>query len=81
MVSGAQEGNNRLFFSFAHEQTGDKQPLGMTEGRGRALGWEERVVAGFLPTTSLPSGRGRLRKEVVCPGRRKAEFYSAALVS
>lgn len=71
------------FFYSAHEQTGDKQALGMTGGRGRALGWEERVVAGFLPTTSLPSGRGmpRMREDMVCPGRRKAEFHPAVLLS
>lgn len=83
MVSGAQEGNNRWFFYSAHEQRGDKQALGTTWGRGRALGWEERAGAGFLPTTSLPSGRGRLRmrEDMVCPGRRKAEFHFAVLIS
>lgn len=53
MVSDAHEGNNRLLFCCAHEQVRGKEALGMTGGRGRALGWEQRLVAGFLLTTSL----------------------------
>lgn len=83
MVSGAQERKNRLSFFSAHEEMGDKQALGMSGGRGRALGWEEMVTAGLLPTTSLLPGRGRLRmgENMVCPGGRKAEFHSAVPMS
>lgn len=76
MVSVAQEGINRLFYS-AHEPTGDKEAFGSTGRRGRALGWQDSVVAVFPLTTSLHSGRGRLgmRKDVVCTGRRKAASH------
>lgn len=55
MVSGAQEGKHRLSCYSAPEQAGDKEALGTTVGRGRALGWEEMAMAWLLP------GRGRLR--------------------
>lgn len=47
-----------------HEQTGDKEALGMTGGTARALGWEEMDGHGWASAHHL---RLRMGEDVVCP--------------